>query len=391
MFSRLHFMHRFICICLFLLSGIAFSTVTLAQSSSSSSSSGGIRQCNLDGEPVDRVTCANADYWNPSASYEETAEVQFGDSLFRAKWANSNVSPEEEWGAWEKVKACNWMCKPIYFPGLKGRCGPTASRAWQSDGLYPPGVQVWREDKIYVSISCSASKDPVTSEAQWQYVEDCTMVPPPTASSSGSSSSTTTSSSSGASFSSSSSTSSGGVFLQASSSSSSTSSSGYPMVSQYREVSVQTDPISYTGLALGASVSVKGYGYPDIYTIPMLISENGSAGFSYIGGTGYHTDFVSYIGGGRGQYTSFDRPGYYRYRGGMLWKFVEVLNPYTCSAEPHACAGIPAWEASKVYLAGDAVMFGGEKYVAKWWTQYQEPATNTQEWGPWRKTACEAL
>jgi len=48
------------------------------------------------------------------------------------------------------------------------------------------------------------------------------------------------------------------------------------------------------------------------------------------------------------------------------------------------CNGLTEWSASKVYVAGNAVSYQGNKYSAKWWTQNQNPASNSGQWDVWR-------
>ncbi|HBM15531.1 MAG TPA: hypothetical protein DD381_04190 [Lentisphaeria bacterium] len=43
----------------------------------------------------------------------------------------------------------------------------------------------------------------------------------------------------------------------------------------------------------------------------------------------------------------------------------------------------PAWDSSKIYLAGDRVSYNGRNYEAKWWTQGENPSM-TGEWGVWK-------
>ncbi|TQV88732.1 M20/M25/M40 family metallo-hydrolase [Aliikangiella coralliicola] len=43
------------------------------------------------------------------------------------------------------------------------------------------------------------------------------------------------------------------------------------------------------------------------------------------------------------------------------------------------------WQSSKVYLSGDKVSHQGSEYTAKWWTQGQDPATNSGPWDVWSK------
>lgn len=49
-----------------------------------------------------------------------------------------------------------------------------------------------------------------------------------------------------------------------------------------------------------------------------------------------------------------------------------------------SCAGVPVWESTAVYNGGDEVQHNGKKYQAKWWTQNQDPSTNSNEWGVWK-------
>lgn len=47
------------------------------------------------------------------------------------------------------------------------------------------------------------------------------------------------------------------------------------------------------------------------------------------------------------------------------------------------CAGLSAWSATAVYTGGNGVSHSGVKYEAKWWTQGQNPATNSGPDGVW--------
>ncbi|ASI88885.1 glycosyl hydrolase family 18 protein [Vibrio mediterranei] len=47
------------------------------------------------------------------------------------------------------------------------------------------------------------------------------------------------------------------------------------------------------------------------------------------------------------------------------------------------------WDAAAVYTGGDQVIYQGQNYKAKWWTQGEDP-TKTGEWGVWENTgACQ--
>jgi serine protease len=48
------------------------------------------------------------------------------------------------------------------------------------------------------------------------------------------------------------------------------------------------------------------------------------------------------------------------------------------------CSGLTEWVGSKAYVAGNAVSYQGVKYTAKWWTQNQNPASNSGQWDVWR-------
>ncbi|WP_051303357.1 M4 family metallopeptidase [Psychromonas aquimarina] len=58
---------------------------------------------------------------------------------------------------------------------------------------------------------------------------------------------------------------------------------------------------------------------------------------------------------------------------------VSLTGSYTTETTP-----VPegAWDAGKIYLAGDIVTYNGKTYRALWWTQGQEPGT--EQWGPWK-------
>src|SRR5262249_5147397 len=48
------------------------------------------------------------------------------------------------------------------------------------------------------------------------------------------------------------------------------------------------------------------------------------------------------------------------------------------------CAGIPAWTATAIFTGGQRASLNGFIYEAKWWTQNQNPATNSCVDCPWR-------
>lgn len=47
------------------------------------------------------------------------------------------------------------------------------------------------------------------------------------------------------------------------------------------------------------------------------------------------------------------------------------------------CAGLSAWNSTAVYTGGNEVSRNGVKYQAKWWTQGQDPVTNSSADGVW--------
>ena len=47
------------------------------------------------------------------------------------------------------------------------------------------------------------------------------------------------------------------------------------------------------------------------------------------------------------------------------------------------CAGISEWSATQVYTSGMEVTLNGTKYRARWWTQNQNPSTNSAQWSVW--------
>ena len=62
-------------------------------------------------------------------------------------------------------------------------------------------------------------------------------------------------------------------------------------------------------------------------------------------------------------------------------KVVDTLGPIDPPTEPPVDGAHPAWDASKVYLAGDKVSYKGASYEAKWWSQGNEPTKGD----PWKK------
>ncbi|MBQ9885260.1 MAG: hypothetical protein IJM37_00150, partial [Lachnospiraceae bacterium] len=55
--------------------------------------------------------------------------------------------------------------------------------------------------------------------------------------------------------------------------------------------------------------------------------------------------------------------------------------PETQAEETQPASQYPAWDASAVYVKDDYVSHNGHVYVAKWWTQGNEPGANVAN--PW--------
>ncbi len=60
-------------------------------------------------------------------------------------------------------------------------------------------------------------------------------------------------------------------------------------------------------------------------------------------------------------------------------RIVDKLTPPPVDPSEPPIGGNPAWEATKVYTAGNKVSYKGAVYQAKWWTQGDDPAKG----GPW--------
>ena len=58
-----------------------------------------------------------------------------------------------------------------------------------------------------------------------------------------------------------------------------------------------------------------------------------------------------------------------------------AILPMTVSNAAAACA--PAWNASAVYVNGNAASYAGHNYTAKWWTQNENPNTHSGQWDVW--------
>lgn len=48
-----------------------------------------------------------------------------------------------------------------------------------------------------------------------------------------------------------------------------------------------------------------------------------------------------------------------------------------------SCSSAPTWSSSAVYTGGNQVQYNGVLYQAKWWTQGDNPAQNSNQWGVW--------
>ena len=49
----------------------------------------------------------------------------------------------------------------------------------------------------------------------------------------------------------------------------------------------------------------------------------------------------------------------------------------------NGCPGLAVWDAGTVYVGGNQVQHNGNQYQAKWWTQGQDPASNSGPWQVW--------
>jgi chitinase len=49
------------------------------------------------------------------------------------------------------------------------------------------------------------------------------------------------------------------------------------------------------------------------------------------------------------------------------------------------CSGVPTWTATAIFTGGQRASLNGVIYEAKWWTQNQNPETNSGTDGPWRR------
>jgi len=62
----------------------------------------------------------------------------------------------------------------------------------------------------------------------------------------------------------------------------------------------------------------------------------------------------------------------------------------TDDSTPPACSGLPMWNATTAYTAGNEVAYNGIRYQAKWWTQGANPADNSSAWAVWKDLgACQ--
>lgn len=48
------------------------------------------------------------------------------------------------------------------------------------------------------------------------------------------------------------------------------------------------------------------------------------------------------------------------------------------------CSNLTQWQSQQVYTGGDAVTYQSAKYTAKWWTQNQNPAQNSNTYDVWQ-------
>lgn len=67
-----------------------------------------------------------------------------------------------------------------------------------------------------------------------------------------------------------------------------------------------------------------------------------------------------------------------------------ISKTVTVNNQGGGCSGLPTWQASAVYSAGDQVQHNGQRYRANWWTQNQNPDQYSGQWAVWtHQGACQ--
>lgn len=74
---------------------------------------------------------------------------------------------------------------------------------------------------------------------------------------------------------------------------------------------------------------------------------------------------------------------YVRVKAYSSFSGVSLVGSYdTDTTDPGDC-NVAAWDANKVYLAGDRASINGKVYEAKWWTQGDSPSASNDPWYVW--------
>jgi len=72
----------------------------------------------------------------------------------------------------------------------------------------------------------------------------------------------------------------------------------------------------------------------------------------------------------------------YKKIGSAAWLFCASLM-ITSPVQAFDCANLPQWDSTAVYVGGQEAQFGSDAYRAKWWTQNQNPITNSAQYDVW--------
>ena len=64
------------------------------------------------------------------------------------------------------------------------------------------------------------------------------------------------------------------------------------------------------------------------------------------------------------------------------WPQVRVVDELPTEPTEPPVGGVPAWDATSVYVKDDRVSYEGLVFKAKWWTQGDTPVAGG--WGPWQ-------
>lgn len=67
----------------------------------------------------------------------------------------------------------------------------------------------------------------------------------------------------------------------------------------------------------------------------------------------------------------------------FLTVFLALFLIVTAQAQEVACPGLQEWEPKAIYMGGDRVRYKETAYEARWWTQGDNPAEHSGNWGVW--------